>query len=184
MWERRQEPKKKARKAGHIIGNKEDKLDIICEFPPKTMSRDIWRSLCLGWSLKKWQNKSPSGRNNRANADNRDYISRHTSGSMGFEERRIYLEKKYGRKITWLEMFFHTHLTKECKTIFWAGELDIHDWEEFEFCTDRSKETYADYMRNMIELYGSDLSQHPAGDLDVWAKVQPPGGSRSRKYGT
>ncbi|XP_076904476.1 uncharacterized protein LOC143559940 isoform X2 [Bidens hawaiensis] len=102
---------------------------------------------------------------------------------MGFEERRIYLEKKYGRKITWLEMFFDTHLTKECKTRFWAGELDIHDWEEFEFCTDRSKETYADYMRNMIELYGSDLSQHTAGDLDVWAKVQPPGGSRSRISG-
>ncbi|XP_076948032.1 uncharacterized protein LOC143620178 [Bidens hawaiensis] len=98
---------------------------------------------------------------------------------MGFDERRIHLEKKHGRKISWMDMFFDTNLTNECKTRLWAGELDINEWERFEFCSEQSKETYAEYMRSMIELYGSDLTQHPTGDPDVWAKVQALGGSRS-----
>ncbi|KAL8248859.1 hypothetical protein R6Q59_005727 [Mikania micrantha] len=72
-------------------------------------------------------------------------MSRHTGGSIGYDEHRFRLEIKLGRPPTFKELFLHTHLKKDSKAKFWAGNYDDSP-EGMEFCTQRSKETYVSYF--------------------------------------
>ncbi|KAL8258835.1 hypothetical protein R6Q59_026788 [Mikania micrantha] len=102
MLEMRMESATYARAAGHFIPKGGYNFIIMSDFPPKLMSQDIWRELCL--------------------------------------------EIKLGRPPTFKELFLHTHLKKDSKAKFWAGNYDDSP-EGMEFCTQRSKETYEVEMK-------------------------------------
>ncbi|KAD7117747.1 hypothetical protein E3N88_05015 [Mikania micrantha] len=106
-------------------------------------------------------------------------MSRHTGGSIGYDEHRFRLEIKLGRPPTFKELFLHTHLKKDSKAKFWAGNYDDSP-EGMEFCTQRSKETYEAYSMYMEEKYGEDETQHPVGDLNLWERSQ---GEKRRLFG-
>ncbi|KAL8238207.1 hypothetical protein R6Q59_019288 [Mikania micrantha] len=65
MLEMRMESAIYARAAGHFIPKGGYNFNIMSDFPPKLMSQDIWRELCLFWGSEDWGKKSARGRNNR-----------------------------------------------------------------------------------------------------------------------
>ncbi|KAD6119269.1 hypothetical protein E3N88_10540 [Mikania micrantha] len=160
MLEMRMESATYARAAGHFIPKGGYNFIIMSDFPPKLMSQDIWRELCLFWGSEDWGKKSARGRNNRMKGHDSGEMSRHTGGSIGYDEHRFRLEIKLGRPPTFKELFLHTHLKKDSKAKFWAGNYDDSP-KGMEFCTQRSKETYEAYSMYMEEKYGEDETQHP-----------------------
>ncbi|KAL8244798.1 hypothetical protein R6Q59_011056 [Mikania micrantha] len=86
MNEFRETSKGKAREDGHVIPHGEERFDITSNYPPDNVPLDRWQRLCKIWNTDKWLNRSKVGRNNRKND-----LSRHTGGSMGFDEHRIRL---------------------------------------------------------------------------------------------
>ncbi|KAJ0876628.1 putative transposase, Ptta/En/Spm, plant [Helianthus annuus] len=63
-------------------------FDIIRDYPPHSMSLEVWRALCRRWNTPGWLNKSKSGSRNRRSGNMNGKSSRHTGGSMGYAERR------------------------------------------------------------------------------------------------
>ncbi|KAL8224245.1 hypothetical protein R6Q57_019720 [Mikania cordata] len=107
MLEMRKESANNARANGHFIINSQDNFNIMCDFPPRMVSQDVWRQLCLIWNTDDWAKKSERGRDNRMKVDSSGSISRHTGGSVGYDEHRIRLEsysiymvEKYGEDET------------------------------------------------------------------------------------
>ncbi|KAD3337224.1 hypothetical protein E3N88_32744 [Mikania micrantha] len=86
MSEFGEKSRNKAKEDGHDIPFGEEKFDITCNYPPNCIPLERWQRLCKIWNTDKWLKKSKTGRSNRNND-----ISRHTGGSMGFEEHRIKL---------------------------------------------------------------------------------------------
>ncbi|KAL8243270.1 hypothetical protein R6Q59_009528 [Mikania micrantha] len=169
MLEMRKESANNARANGHFIINGQDNFNIMCDFPPRMVSQDVWRQLCLIWNTDDWAKKSERGRDNRMKVDSSGSISRHTGGSVGYDEHRIRLEIKLGKKPTFKQLFLHTHLKKEYKAKYWVGYYDDNP-EGMEFCTNRSKEAFESYSIYMEEKYGEDETQHPIGDIDLWER--------------
>ncbi|KAK9067541.1 hypothetical protein SSX86_011652 [Deinandra increscens subsp. villosa] len=166
--------RKKARDAGHFIPPKKHNFKVICDYPPKGVDLDRWRKMCEAWDTEKWLQRSQCARKNRMSADSSGAISRHTGGSMGYDEHRIVLKRNLGRDPTFKELFFATHLTKDSKKKFLSGECQ--SMEELIFCTARSKEAYGAYETDMLKKYGK---QHD--DSDLWVGKQ--GGSGTRIFG-
>ncbi|KAK1437012.1 hypothetical protein QVD17_07552 [Tagetes erecta] len=98
------------------------------------------------WGTDEWQKKSVAGKRNRASADSSGKRSRHTGGSVGFDEHRIRLKTKLGREPSFGEVFLETHLIKESKIKLWAGELQINNMEGMNFCTARARKAYVSYL--------------------------------------
>ncbi|XP_035832045.1 uncharacterized protein LOC118481057 [Helianthus annuus] len=90
MRDLREKSKDKARDARPVIGDKH-RFDIIYKYPPASVSKVVWKELCKGWNTEKWLKKSESGRTNRNSKGSGEGISRHTGGSIGFDEHRIRL---------------------------------------------------------------------------------------------
>ncbi|KAK1411390.1 hypothetical protein QVD17_37938 [Tagetes erecta] len=88
-------------------------------------------------------------------------------------------KRKLGREPQYREICLDTHLTKESKQKFWAGELDLHDLDRMEFTAGRSKEVYGDYLQAMTKKYGANFTND---DHDVYLGLQE-GGSSRRIYG-
>ncbi|KAD4889362.1 hypothetical protein E3N88_21435 [Mikania micrantha] len=83
----------KARADGHDIAERDyTKFRIIRDYPPDTMPLEMWRDLCMAWDTKEWLKRSTSGTSNRASTDSSGLTSRHTGGSIGFDEHRINME--------------------------------------------------------------------------------------------
>ncbi|KAL8239997.1 hypothetical protein R6Q59_016564 [Mikania micrantha] len=179
MLEMRKESANNARANGHFIINGQDNFNIMCDFPPRMVSQDVWRLLCLIWNTDDWAKKSERGRDNRMKVDSSGSISRHTGGSVGYDEHRIRLEIKLGKKPTFKQLFLHTHLKKESKAKYWVGYYDDNP-EGMEFCTNRSKEAYESYSIYMKEKYGEDETQHPIGDIDLYERSQ---GEKKQSFG-
>ncbi|KAJ0718592.1 hypothetical protein HanOQP8_Chr08g0279891 [Helianthus annuus] len=139
-------------------------------------------SCAQAWNTKAWLSKSKCGSSNRNNADINDRSSRHTGGSMGFDEHRENWRRTYGREPTWKELFLQTHLTKECKEKLRKGEISIYDMKNLKFCTNQSKEVYGGYLEAMHDIHGSDLTDCP-DDPEVWARVQAGGHRTTRVFG-
>ncbi|KAL8208976.1 hypothetical protein R6Q57_008388 [Mikania cordata] len=160
MLEMRNESTNNARASGHFIINGQDNFNIMCDFPPKLVSQDVWRQLCLIWNTEEWAKNSERGRNNRMRLDSSGAISRHTGGSVGYDEHRI-------PKNPHLSNFsFILILKKESKAKYWVGYYDENP-EWMDFCTDRSKEAYESYSFYMVEKYDEDETQHLIGDIDL-----------------
>ncbi|XP_076895210.1 uncharacterized protein LOC143547744 [Bidens hawaiensis] len=126
--------------------------------------------LIIVWNTPGWLKRSKVGKNNRKDKEE-GYLPRHTGGSMGFDERRINLEKSGKNGFSYV--FVDTHATKECKERLSARDIDVNDLKELEFCTKRSRKSYVAYKKKLARLYDSDPSQHLTDDLDVWKSVQP-----------
>ncbi|XP_076916931.1 uncharacterized protein LOC143576792 isoform X2 [Bidens hawaiensis] len=90
---------------------------------------------------------------------------------MGFDERRIRLEKSGNGDFSFL--FVDTHATKECKEKLLAKDINVDDVMELEFCTERSKKSYLNYKNLLEKLYESNPDQHRGDNLAVWESVQP-----------
>ncbi|KAL8249159.1 hypothetical protein R6Q59_006027 [Mikania micrantha] len=106
--------------------------------------------MCEIWNTEDWRKKSTSGKDNRSKTDRGGKTSRHTDGSIGYDERRLRLRIKLGKEPTFLELFLDTHLNKKCKkNRLWAGELNVKILEGLQFCTKRAKEAYAEYVQEM-----------------------------------
>ncbi|KAD3067611.1 hypothetical protein E3N88_35491 [Mikania micrantha] len=105
--------------------------------------------------------------------------ARANGGSVGYDEHRIRLEIKLGKKPTFKQLFLHTHLKKESKAKYWVGYYDDNP-EGMEFCTNPSKEAYESYSIYMVEKYGEDETQHPIGDIDLWERSQ---GEKKQSFG-
>ncbi|KAL8204558.1 hypothetical protein R6Q57_010181 [Mikania cordata] len=136
MLEMRKESANNARASGHFIINDQDNFNIMCDFPPRMVSQDVWRQLCLIWNTDDWAKKSERGRDNRMKVDSSGSISRHTGGSVGYDEHHIRLEIKLGKKPTFKQLFLHTHLKKESKAKYWVEYYDDNP-KGMEFCTNR-----------------------------------------------
>ncbi|KAK1419809.1 hypothetical protein QVD17_29167 [Tagetes erecta] len=131
------------------------------------------------WDSPEWKKKSLSGKKNRASADKGGKTSRHTGGSIGYDEHRIRLKRKWGREPSFKELFLATHLKKKSKARFFAGELGLNNLEELVFCTPRARQAYINYLEEMLKVYGPDFTED---DPDVWVRVQT-GGSMTRVFG-
>ncbi|KAK9059108.1 hypothetical protein SSX86_021727 [Deinandra increscens subsp. villosa] len=166
----RVESKQKARDAGHDIADDEENFEITCNFPPDAVLPERWQRMCKIWNTPKWLNKSVAGRKNRSNE-----ASRHTGGSMGFDEHRIQLEKRNSGPVGFDWVFIDTHATKECKKRLRAGEIDVNDLDKLEFVTDQSKQSFTSFARELERLYGKKDSKNPKGrdDHAVWESVHP-----------
>ncbi|KAL8231875.1 hypothetical protein R6Q57_001653 [Mikania cordata] len=172
MLEMRKESANNARANGHFIINGQDNFNIMCDFPPRMVSQDIWNT-------DDWAKKSERGRDYRMKVDSSGSISRHTGGSVGYDEHRIRLEIKLGKKPTFKQVFLHTHLKKEYKAKYWVGYYDDNP-EGMEFCTNQSKEAYESYSIYMVEKYDEDETQHPIDDIDLWERSQ---GEKKQSFG-
>ncbi|KAK1408331.1 hypothetical protein QVD17_40008 [Tagetes erecta] len=171
---------KKAIKAGNDIDPEVDaRFDIIRNFPPRLVAHSVWKDLCDIWDSPEWKKKSLSGKKNRASADKGGKTSRHTGGSIGYDEHRIRLKRKWGREPSFKELFLATHLKKKSKARFFAGELGLNNLEELVFCTPRARQAYINYLEEMLKVYGPDFTED---DPDVWVRVQT-GGSMTRVFG-
>ncbi|KAI3820715.1 hypothetical protein L1987_08263 [Smallanthus sonchifolius] len=76
---------------GFNIGVHDDDFDIMVNYPPDKMSANIWQGLCSEWNTDEWRKKAETARNNRKGKDSSAMLSRHTGGSIGFDEHRIRL---------------------------------------------------------------------------------------------
>ncbi|KAJ0515129.1 putative transposase, Ptta/En/Spm, plant [Helianthus annuus] len=156
-------------------------FDIIRDYPPHSMSLEVWRALCRRWNTPGWLNKSKSGSRNRRSGNMNGKSSRHTGGSMGYAERRARMKRKMNAEPNFKQIFLETHLTKECKQKLWDGDIDIYNLKELKFCTKRAEKVYGDYLRAMEDVYGPNFSEYP-DDPAVWARVIGEGHTR-RVYG-
>ncbi|KAF5754211.1 putative transposase, Ptta/En/Spm, plant [Helianthus annuus] len=128
-------------------------FDIIRDYPPHSMSLEVWRGLCRRWNTPGWLNKSMSGSRNRRSADISGKSSRHTSGSMGYAKRRARMKRKMNEEPNFKQIFLETHLTKECKQKLWDGDIDIYNLKELTFCTKRAEKVYRIYCSyRMVDL--------------------------------
>ncbi|KAL8260069.1 hypothetical protein R6Q59_028022 [Mikania micrantha] len=155
-----------ASKAGHNITIDDPEVfNVIHNFPrfgcTKHMGSDVWNS-------EKWRKKSTSGKDNRSKTDGSGKTSRHTGGSIGYDEHRLRLRVKLGKEPTFLELFLDTHLNKRCKKRLWARELNVKIMDGLQFCTERAKEAYAEYLEEMTKEYGLNFTQD---DARIWERL-------------
>ncbi|KAL8240902.1 hypothetical protein R6Q59_014257 [Mikania micrantha] len=159
-----------ALKAGHDITISDPEVfNVIRNFPPDLVAQNVWGQMCEIWNTEDWRKKSTSGKDNRSKTDRGGKTSRHTGGSIGYDERRLRLRVKLGKEPTFLELFLDTHLNKKCKKRFWAGELNVKILEGLQFCTERAKEAY------MIKEYGLNFTHD---DARVWQRLHGNGGPK------
>ncbi|KAM0036390.1 hypothetical protein Hdeb2414_s0014g00425801 [Helianthus debilis subsp. tardiflorus] len=141
MMQLRIKATKLAYKAGENVKlRNSNQFNIIHKYPPESVPINIWRDICSAWYTKAWLSKSKCGSPNRNIANINGRSSRHTGGSMGFDEHLENWRRTYGREPTWKELFLQTHLTKECKEKLRKCEISIYDMNDLKFCTNRSKE--------------------------------------------
>ncbi|KAM0013960.1 hypothetical protein Hdeb2414_s0040g00736231 [Helianthus debilis subsp. tardiflorus] len=165
MMQLRIKATKLAYKAGENVKlRNSNQFNIIHKYPPESVPINIWRDICSAWYTKAWLSKSKCGSPNRNIANINGRSSRHTGGSMGFDEHLENWRRTYGREPTWKELFLQTHLTKECKEKLrkWVGGGGVGDLEA------------------MHDIHGSDLTHSP-DDPEVCARV-PAGGHRTPGY--
>ncbi|KAM0034135.1 hypothetical protein Hdeb2414_s0016g00493911 [Helianthus debilis subsp. tardiflorus] len=122
MSDHRDESAKKARIAGHTILENEYDFSVMCEYPPHFVHEDIWHELCMRWNTDEWQKKSERGKSNRKKADSDDVISRHTGGSMGYDEHRIILVKII-MFINFSTCFFNTYYINHTYVFFVGTDI-------------------------------------------------------------
>ncbi|KAI3764758.1 hypothetical protein L2E82_14774 [Cichorium intybus] len=166
MKEHREKSAKLAIAAGHDISEKGKDFDIMKDFVPRGMQAQAWEDMCRQWNTEAWLKRSASGTSNRNTTDSGGNISRHTGGSIGYDEHRIRLTAKLGRPPRFLELFFQTHLDKASKMKY----LDGDDTGK-KFCTETARELYEAYSQALLEKYGDDLHDQ-IDDAELWAKTQ------------
>ncbi|MFS7946835.1 putative transposase, Ptta/En/Spm, plant [Helianthus anomalus] len=120
----------------------------------KIESDTKWVYSLQSWNTKEWLDKSKTGSSNRKSGDINcgRASSRHTGGSMGFDEHRDNWKRTYDREPSWKEIFLQTHLTKKCKEMLRKGDISIYDMKNLEFCTNESKEAYVSYLINLNHI--------------------------------
>ncbi|KAI3675746.1 hypothetical protein L1987_85339 [Smallanthus sonchifolius] len=167
MCELREESEEKARAKEHVIRHDEHKFDIISNYPPDKVPLERWQRWCKIWNTDKWLERSKVGRKNRQND-----ISRHTGGSMGFDERRIRLKKQKGGLVSYKFVFIDTHATKETKKRLREGEISIDDLDQLEFVTPRSKESFTLFHKELEKECGPNNNQNLDRDeFAVWERL-------------
>ncbi|KAL8227251.1 hypothetical protein R6Q57_017083 [Mikania cordata] len=114
------------------------------------------------WNTEDWCKKSTIAKDNRSKTDRGGKTSRHTGGSIGYNERRLRLRVKLGKEPTFLELFLDTHLNKKYKKRLWIGELNVKILEGLQFCTERAKNAYF----SVISIDGSKTLDRALYDLD------------------
>ncbi|CAH1434453.1 unnamed protein product [Lactuca virosa] len=151
----------------HDISMEGIDFDIMLDFIPRGMQSQRWEDLCTEWNTDVWLKRSMSGKSNRNTTNSGGNISRHTMGSISYDEHRIRLTTNLERPPTFLELFLFTRLDKASKKKYFAGDV-----EGKKFCTERAREPYEAYSRPFLEKYGDDLRDHPIDDAELWAKTQ------------
>ncbi|KAJ0622384.1 putative transposase, Ptta/En/Spm, plant [Helianthus annuus] len=106
-------------------------------------------------TLKNGKKKSEAGKSNRKND-----LCIHTGGSIGFDEHRANMEKKEGKKVGYMKVFFQTHATKKCKKRVQDGEIDENDFENLKSRT----------RNNLTKMY---LKETECDDLAIWESLNP-----------
>ncbi|KAL8200251.1 hypothetical protein R6Q57_011590 [Mikania cordata] len=144
---------------------------IIRQYPPDSIPDDVWAQMC-DVNSEAWRKKSTIAKSNRAKGN--DKAARHTGGSIGYAEYRVRMKKSLGREPNFREIFLFTHLDKASKTKLLAGELNLNSVNEMFFCNDRSKESYASYLEEMIAKNGLEFSvdDPEIHDLEVQMEVE------------
>ncbi|KAJ0593505.1 putative transposase, Ptta/En/Spm, plant [Helianthus annuus] len=100
-------------------------FDIIRDYPPHSMSLEVWRELCRRWNTTGWINKSISGSRNRKSGDTSGSgkSSRHTGGSMGYAERRARMKRKMNEEPNFKQIFLETTSLKNANKNYGTGRL-------------------------------------------------------------
>ncbi|KAK9079957.1 hypothetical protein SSX86_001632 [Deinandra increscens subsp. villosa] len=174
----RKQSSERAQKAGENITQKHLKFRIIRNYPPIGIADDVWHKLCDIWDTEEYRKKCEIAAKNRASADSNGKISRHTAGSIGYDEIRVRLRDLWGKEPSYKEIFLYTHLNKESKAKLRARELDISKVEEMVFCNDRARKAFDDYLKELRVVHGSIDTE----DGSMWRRLQP-SSSKRRIYG-
>ncbi|KAL8231165.1 hypothetical protein R6Q57_000943 [Mikania cordata] len=124
--------------------------------------------MCDLWDTDTWRKKSESAKRNRSSVKGSDKSSRHTAGSIGYDEYRVRLRKIMRKEPNYKDIFLMTHLNKDSKAKFLAGELSVNSLDEMDFCTNRAKDAYSSYLQEIIEKYGPEFKDD---DPNVWGHV-------------
>ncbi|KAL8239294.1 hypothetical protein R6Q59_015861 [Mikania micrantha] len=171
----------KAMEAGFEIGERDyTRFSIIRNYPPDSIPDGVWSQMCDLWDTDAWRKKSESAKRNRSSVSGSDKSSRHTAGSIGYDEYRVRLRKIMRKEPNYKDIFLMTHLNKDSKAKFLAGELSINSLDEMDFCTNRARVAYSSYLEEMMEKYGPEFKDD---DPDVWGHVVNAEGRAKRIYG-
>ncbi|KAD2804554.1 hypothetical protein E3N88_37931 [Mikania micrantha] len=171
----------KAIDAGFDINERDyTQFSIIRNYPPDSIPEGVWSQMCDLWDTDTWRKKSESAKRNRSSVKGSDKSSRHTAGSIGYDEYRVRLRKIMRKEPNYKDIFLMTHLNKDSKAKFLAGELSVNSLDEMDFCTNRAKDAYSSYLQEMIEKYGPEFKDD---DPNVWGHVVYAEGRTKRIYG-
>ncbi|KAD3337315.1 hypothetical protein E3N88_32835 [Mikania micrantha] len=152
----------KAIDAGFDINERDyTQFSIIRNYPPDSIPEGVWSQMCDLWDTDTWRKKSESAKRNRSSVKGSDKSSRHTAGSIGYDEYRVRLRKIMRKEPNYKDIFLMTHLNKDSKAKFLAGELSVNSLDEMDFCTNRAKDAYVnvDYVMTGKSSTSSGIAQ-------------------------
>ncbi|CAI9270167.1 unnamed protein product [Lactuca saligna] len=98
--------------------------------------------------------------------DSSGSTTRHTAGSIGFDQHRRKLEKLMGKPLTQYDVFVKMHDTAESKNKYFEG-----NHENIEYCSQTAKEALEGYLQGLVNKFGEDPSNRK-DDVDVWEESQ------------
>ncbi|KAL8249302.1 hypothetical protein R6Q59_006170 [Mikania micrantha] len=81
---------------------------------------------------------------------------------------------KKGKKVGYELVFIDTHATKETKKRLREGEININDFDELEFVTTRSKESFVVFHKELEKEYMLNNNENIKRDeYAVWERLHP-----------
>ncbi|CAH1431540.1 unnamed protein product [Lactuca virosa] len=78
------------------------------------------------------------------------FNSRHTGGSIGFEEHRLKLKQLTGEDPSFIDLYYKTHLTAESKKIYFGGDKEA----PVDFVNETSRVAIESYNKALSQKYG------------------------------
>nr|KAJ0197033.1 hypothetical protein LSAT_V11C700361000 [Lactuca sativa] len=136
-----------ARKVGHVIAKINDNFEILANYNPVGIHRDVWRHLCRKWDTDEWKKLSKS----RIKT-----ITLILGGQPHIQVVALDLrstKELTGEDPSFIDLYYKTHLTAESKRIYFGGDKEA----SMDFVNETSRESY---NKVVSQKYGDDATQH------------------------
>nr|KAJ0210847.1 hypothetical protein LSAT_V11C400163090 [Lactuca sativa] len=162
---------KSARKAGHDIAEINDNFEILANYNPGEIHRDVWRRLCRKWDTDDRKKLSKSGKKTVTlirGGGGGGGAARHTGGSIGFEKHRLKLKLLTGEDPSFIDLYYKTHFIAESKKIYFGGDKAA----PVDFVNETSRVALESYNKALSQKYGDDPTQHNVNDPELWTQTQ------------
>nr|KAJ0227127.1 hypothetical protein LSAT_V11C100046680 [Lactuca sativa] len=156
-----------ARKVAHVIAEINYNFEILANYNPAEIHRDVWRRLCRKWDTNEWKKLSNSGKNN---------YSTDSGGQPNI--RVVALDLRSANDLTsedpsFIDLYYKTHLTAKLRKIYFREIKSFYFLES--------------YNKALSQKYGDDLTQQNVNDPELWTQTQLPkkgGKQKGPIYGT